>query len=119
MGADIVQGGQALFANCFGDRALAHAVATADLGTVREGGNGGIRVCGGASPEALAKDQGIAKWGDILGFAEHLAREAHVAVSPGIGFGPDGDGFVRFALVENEQRIRQAVRAVRRLPGLA
>ena len=54
-----------------------------------------------------------------LRFAEHLAREAHVAVSPGIGFGPDGDGFVRFALVENEQRIRQAVRAVRRLPGLA
>jgi alanine-synthesizing transaminase len=53
-----------------------------------------------------------------LRFAEHLAREAHVAVSPGIGFGPDGDGFVRFALVENEQRIRQAVRAVRRLPGL-
>ena len=52
-------------------------------------------------------------------FAEHLAREAHVAVSPGIGFGPDGDGFVRFALVENEQRIRQAVRAVRRLPGLS
>ena len=54
-----------------------------------------------------------------LRFAEQLAREAHVAVSPGIGFGPDGDGFVRFALVENEQRIRQAVRAVRRLPGLA
>ena len=53
-----------------------------------------------------------------LGFAEHLARDANVAVSPGIGFGPDGDGFVRFALVENVQRIRQAVRALRRLPGL-
>ncbi len=53
-----------------------------------------------------------------LGFAEHLARDANVAVSPGIGFGPDGDAFVRFALVENVQRIRQAVRALRRLPGL-
>jgi alanine-synthesizing transaminase len=44
-----------------------------------------------------------------------LAREAHVAVSPGIGFGDGGDGHVRFALVENEQRIRQATRAIRRL----
>ena len=50
-----------------------------------------------------------------LPFAEKLAREANVAVSPGIGFGPDGDGHVRFALVENEQRIRQAVRSLRRL----
>jgi alanine-synthesizing transaminase len=49
-----------------------------------------------------------------LAFAEKLAREANVAVSPGVGFGPDGDGHVRFALVENEQRIRQAVRSLRR-----
>jgi alanine-synthesizing transaminase len=49
-----------------------------------------------------------------LAFAEALAREAHVAVSPGVGFGPGGEGFVRFALVENEQRIRQATRAVGR-----
>ena len=48
-------------------------------------------------------------------FAELLAREARVAVSPGVGFGPGGEGFVRFALVENEHRIRQATRAVRRL----
>lgn len=47
-----------------------------------------------------------------LGFAEHLAREAKVAVSPGVGFGPGGEGFVRFALVENEHRIRQAVRGI-------
>ena len=39
-------------------------------------------------------------------------REGRVAVSPGIGFGPGGEGFVRFALVENEQRIRQAVRGI-------
>ena len=50
-----------------------------------------------------------------LAFAEHLAREARVAVSPGSGFGPGGEGFVRFALVENEHRIRQAVRGIRRV----
>jgi alanine-synthesizing transaminase len=47
-------------------------------------------------------------------FALRLLREAHVAVSPGSGFGPDGEGYVRFALVENEQRIGQAVRGLRR-----
>jgi alanine-synthesizing transaminase len=47
-------------------------------------------------------------------FAVRLAREAHVAVSPGAGFGPGGEGHVRFALVENEQRIAQAVRGIRR-----
>jgi alanine-synthesizing transaminase len=49
-----------------------------------------------------------------LEFALKLIREAKVAVSPGAGFGPGGDGHVRFALVENEQRIGQAVRGVRR-----
>jgi alanine-synthesizing transaminase len=47
--------------------------------------------------------------------ALRLARGAHVAVSPGVGFGDGGEGHVRFALVENEQRIRQATRAIRRL----
>jgi alanine-synthesizing transaminase len=46
-------------------------------------------------------------------FALRLLREAGVAVSPGAGFGPAGEGFVRFALVENEQRIGQAVRGIR------
>src|SRR4051812_9881135 len=50
-----------------------------------------------------------------LEVALRLAREAGVAVSPGIGFGDGGDGHVRFALVENEQRINQATRAIRRL----
>jgi alanine-synthesizing transaminase len=50
-----------------------------------------------------------------LEFARLLAREAKVATSPGVGFGPDGEGFVRFALVENEHRIGQAVRGIRRL----
>jgi alanine-synthesizing transaminase len=49
-----------------------------------------------------------------LEFAKHMLVAAKVAVSPGIGFGPDGDEFVRFALVENEQRIRQAVRGIRK-----
>ncbi len=48
-------------------------------------------------------------------FAVRLLREGHVAVSPGSGFGEDGEGFVRFALVENEQRIAQAVRGIRRV----
>ncbi len=47
-------------------------------------------------------------------FALHLLREAKVAVSPGIGFGPSGDRHVRFALVENRQRIIQAVTSMRR-----
>jgi alanine-synthesizing transaminase len=50
-----------------------------------------------------------------LDFAVMLAREAKVAVSPGVGFGPGGEGHVRFALVENEHRIGQAVRTIRRL----
>ena len=54
------------------------------------------------------------------GVAEARSRagecsEVEPGRSPGIGFGPDGDGFVRFALVENEHRIGQAVRGIRRL----
>lgn len=49
-----------------------------------------------------------------LEFAKLLMQEALVAVSPGIGFGPLGEGHVRFALVENEQRIRQATRSIQR-----
>ena len=47
-------------------------------------------------------------------FASFLVKEANVAVSPGVGFGPGGEGHVRFALIENEQRINQAVRNLRR-----
>ncbi len=43
-------------------------------------------------------------------FCSHLVTECNVALSPGSGFGPGGEGFVRFALIENEQRIHQAVR---------
>jgi len=48
-----------------------------------------------------------------LEFAKFLVTQAKVAVSPGVGFGPGGDGFVRFALIENEQRIGQGVRSLR------
>jgi alanine-synthesizing transaminase len=47
-------------------------------------------------------------------FCSQLVREAQVALSPGVGFGPGGEGHVRFALIENEQRIGQAVRNLRR-----
>jgi alanine-synthesizing transaminase len=50
-----------------------------------------------------------------LEFAKLLVQEAKVAVSPGIGFGEYGEGYVRFALVENEQRIRQALRGLKNL----
>ncbi|MGH2704728.1 MAG: aminotransferase class I/II-fold pyridoxal phosphate-dependent enzyme [Actinomycetota bacterium] len=50
-----------------------------------------------------------------LEFSKHLLLEGKVAVAPGLGFGRAGDGFVRFALVENEHRIRQAVRGIRRV----
>jgi alanine-synthesizing transaminase len=52
---------------------------------------------------------------DSLEFSKLLLSEASVAVSPGIGFGRSGDGFVRFALVENDERIRQAVRGIKRV----
>ena len=54
-----------------------------------------------------------------LEFSKLLLTEAKVAVSPGIGFGQSGEGFVRFALVENDARIRQAVRGVRRVMDAA
>jgi len=50
-----------------------------------------------------------------LEFSKLLLRDAKVAVSPGIGFGEGGDEYVRFALVENEHRIRQAVRGIKKV----
>ena len=50
-----------------------------------------------------------------LEFSKLLLKEAKVAVSPGIGFGEGGDEFVRFALVENEHRTRQALRGIRKV----
>ena len=50
-----------------------------------------------------------------LEFSKKLLQEAKVAVSPGIGFGEYGDEFVRFGLIENEHRTRQAIRSIREL----
>lgn len=48
-----------------------------------------------------------------LEFSKHLLQHAKVAVSPGIGFGEHGDDFIRFSLIENEERTRQALRGIR------
>jgi len=48
-------------------------------------------------------------------FSKFLIKEAHVAVSPGLGFGEYGDEYVRFALIENNMRINQAVRGIRKI----
>ena len=61
--------------------------------------------------EFTLKGASIIKWAAV--FSKLLLAEAQVAVSPGLGFGEYGDGFVRIALVENRQRIRQAARNVR------
>ena len=49
-----------------------------------------------------------------LEFTKQLLTPAEVAVAPGVGYGEDGEGFVRIAMVENEQRLRQAARNVKR-----
>ena len=48
-------------------------------------------------------------------FAKQLLTQAQVAVAPGVGFGEEGEGFVRIALVENEQRLRQAARGIKKM----
>jgi alanine-synthesizing transaminase len=52
-----------------------------------------------------------------LEFSKLLLRDAKVAVSPGIGFGQYGDDYVRFALIENEHRTRQAIRGIKKALG--
>ena len=57
------------------------------------------------------------KYKDIgsLEFSKMILKKANVAVSPGIGFGKHGDNFVRFSLIENEQRTKQAVRSLKNI----
>ena len=50
-----------------------------------------------------------------LEFCKYLLKHAEVAVSPGVGFGPEGDGYVRFGLIENSQRTRQALRNLKKM----
>ncbi len=65
----------------------------------------------GRIPEAFRKE-------GSLEFSKFLLKEAKVAVSPGIGFGEYGDEYVRFALVENSHRTRQAVRGIKKALNL-
>ena len=46
-------------------------------------------------------------------FSKTILKEAKVAISPGIGFGEYGEGYVRFALIENEHRIKQAAKGIK------
>ena len=85
------------------------------------------RLCEGLSRAGwhIEKPKGtMFVWGKIpeqfqkigsLEFSKLLIKKAGVAASPGIGFGNHGEGFIRFALVENEQKIMQAVRGIRKL----
>ena len=50
-----------------------------------------------------------------MAFSKILLQEASVAVAPGIGFGEYGEGYVRIGLVENEHRIRQAAKSIKKL----
>ena len=50
-----------------------------------------------------------------LKISKLLLNEAKVAVSPGVGFGEYGEGYVRFGLIENEHRTRQAIRGIKRV----
>ena len=52
-----------------------------------------------------------------MDFGMMLLEKGNVAVSPGSGFGPAGEGFLRMSLVENEARLRQAVRQIQALPA--
>ena len=83
-----------------------------------------VEAFGRAGWDVPAPDASMFAWAPIppnyaemgsVEFAKHLMREADIAVAPGFGFGEGGEGFVRIGLVENEQRIRQAARGVKRL----
>ena len=52
---------------------------------------------------------------NAVDFSMRLLREAKVAVSPGTGFGAEGEGYIRFALIENLERTRQALKGIKRV----
>ena len=70
-----------------------------------------------ASPPAGLLRATISQYSELgsLEFSKKLLLEAEVAVSPGIGFGDQGDGHVRFSLIENEERTRQALRGIKQM----
>ena len=86
---------------CAGDRAAARRLAGGAAARIH------VRV--GATSRSSIDNVGS------LEFSKLLMEKALVAVSPGIGFGPMGEGHVRFALIENEHRIRQATRSIKQM----
>ena len=82
-----------------------------------------IRAMAGAGWDIPAPPASMFAWAPLpprfhnmgsIEFSKRLIEEAGVAVAPGLGFGEYGEGYVRIGLVENEHRIRQAARAVKR-----
>ena len=77
--------------------------------------DGKVRLEAGVFPDVYKRQpEEFRKMGSVE-FSKLLLTEAQVAVSPGLGFGAYGDEYVRFALIENDHRTRQAVRNIRRL----
>ena len=72
-------------------------------------GAAGVACSPGPRSPSTSRDLGS------MEFAKNLLTEAKVAVAPGVGFGEEGEGFVRLALVENEQRLRQAAKGVKKM----
>ena len=68
-----------------------------------------------ASMYVWAKIPAAYRAGGSLEFTKRLLAGAKVSVSPGIGFGEFGDGYVRFAMIENESRTRQAIRGIKQM----
>ena len=73
----------------------------------------GDPAAGGLDVRLGAAAEGLRSLGSMQ-FATLMVEKSGVVVSPGVGFGEHGEGYVRIAMVENEQRIRQAARGVRR-----
>jgi alanine-synthesizing transaminase len=68
-----------------------------------------------ASMYVWAKIPAVYRDAGSLEFAKRLLAKARVSVSPGIGFGEYGDDYVRFAMIENESRTRQAIRGIKQM----
>ena len=64
-------------------------------------------------PSAYLSGEATGETLGSLDFSTRLLREAKIAVSPGVGFGEYGDGHVRFSLIENEERTRQALKGIK------
>ena len=101
-----------------GDQQCVRDIARTVPAPPRRAGQGAhrVRLAGGGAEGIdvrLGADPGAPSRAGSLEFSKQLLAQAKVSVSPGIGFGDYGDGYVRFALIENESRIRQAIRGIK------